>query len=64
MFNSRFNFLFVTSLLLVLSSYSFSADINMPFGQKAFEIYKTSVEMRTAEGQHQVPTLARYLASE
>lgn len=56
--------LFITTLLLVLSSYCFSADITMPFGEKAFEIYKTSVEMRTAEGQRQVPTLARYLASE
>jgi len=64
MFNSRLKYLFVTWSLLAMSSYSFSADINMPFGQKALEIYKTSVEMRTAGGQHQVPTLARYLASE
>ena len=49
---------------MALPSHSFGADINMPFGQKAFEIYKTSVEMRTADGQHQVPALARYLASE
>ena len=55
---------FATSALLTLSNYAFSADITMPFGEKAFEIYKTSVEMRTAEGQHQVPTLAKYLASE
>ena len=55
-----FKNLFIATLLLVLSSYSFSADITMPFGEKAFEIYKTSVEMRTAEGQRQVPTLARY----
>ena len=55
---------FGTSLLLALPNYAFSADITMPFGEKAFEIYKTSVEMRTAEGQHQVPTLAKYLASE
>ena len=48
MFNSRFKFLSISSLLIAISSYSFSADINMPFGQKAFEIYKTSVEMRTA----------------
>jgi acetylornithine deacetylase/succinyl-diaminopimelate desuccinylase-like protein len=60
----RFKTVLITSLLLAVSNYSFGADINMPFGKKAFEIYKTSVEMRTANGQHQVPALARYLASE
>ncbi|HIG60292.1 MAG TPA: M20/M25/M40 family metallo-hydrolase [Porticoccaceae bacterium] len=55
---------FGTSLLLALPNYAFSADITMPFGEKAFEIYKTAVEMRTAKGHHQVPTLAKYLASE
>ena len=60
----RFKTVLITSLLLAISNYSFGADINMPFGKKAFEIYKTSVEMRTANGQHQVPALARYLASE
>jgi carboxypeptidase PM20D1 len=64
MSNLWFKVVFVVSLIMALPSYSFSADINMPFGQKAFEIYKTSVEMRTADGQHQVPVLARYLASE
>ena len=64
MFISRFKCLPVTWLLLAISSYSFSADISMPFGEKAFEIYKTAVEMRTAEGHYQVPTLAKYLASE
>tara|TARA_B110001450_G_scaffold145778_1_gene136227 strand:+ start:4244 stop:5656 length:1413 start_codon:yes stop_codon:yes gene_type:complete len=64
MSNLRLKAAFVVSLIMALPSHSFSADINMPFGQKAFEIYKTSVEMRTADGQHQVPALARYLASE
>ena len=64
MSNIGFKAVFVVSLIMALPSYSFSADINMPFGQKAFEIYKTSVEMRTADGQHKVPALARYLASE
>ena len=36
----------------------------MPFGEKAFEIYKTSVELRTAKGHNQVPVLANYLADE
>ncbi|MBT5104093.1 MAG: hypothetical protein HOM23_08565, partial [Porticoccaceae bacterium] len=60
----RLKNLFIISLALTLSNYSFSADISMPFGEKAFEIYKTAVEMRTAEGHYQVPTLAKYLASE
>ena len=64
MSNLRFKAVFVVSLIMALPSYSFGADINIPFGHKAFEIYKTSVEMRTADGQHQVPVLARYLASE
>ncbi len=41
-----------------------SAGKDMPYGAKAFEIYKTAVEMRTAEGHGQVPKLAKYLASE
>ena len=36
----------------------------MPSGNKAFEIYKTAVELRTAKGHNQVPKLANYLASE
>ena len=56
--------IFVFTLLALLPSCLFAADKSMPFGEKAFEIYKTSVEMRTAEGYHMVPTLARYLASE
>ena len=40
------------------------ANKNMPFGEKAFEIYKTSVELRTAKGHNQVPVLANYLADE
>jgi len=41
-----------------------AADKNAPHNKKAFEIYKTSVEMRTAKGHGLVPTLAKYLASE
>jgi len=35
-----------------------------PFADKAFEIYKTAVEMRTAKGHGLVPKLAEYMASE
>lgn len=34
----------------------------MPFGDFAFEIYKTAVELRTAAGHGQVPVYANYLA--
>ena len=63
MFTSLFKFCTVAAVLAV-SIPSYSADKNMPFGEKAFEIYKTAVEMRTAEGHYQVPKLAEYLASE
>ena len=63
MFTSLFKFCTVAAVLAV-SIPSYSADKNMPFGEKAFEIYKTAVEMRTAEGHYQVPKLAKYLASE
>ncbi len=53
----------------VLAALMFSApasgvDRTAPYNQKAFEIYKTAVEMRTAKGHGMVPKLARYLADE
>ena len=60
--NAKFFVIFI--LLMFQPGFLFAADKNIPFGQKAFEIYRTSVEMRTAKGHHMVPTLARYLASE
>ena len=58
--NAKLTVIFI--LLMFQPSLLFAADKNIPFGKKAFEIYKTSVEMRTAKGHHTVPTLARYLA--
>ena len=63
MFSTLFKFCVIT-LILAATIPAYAAGKNMPFGEKAFEIYKTSVEMRTAQGHYQVPKLARYLASE
>ena len=63
MFSTLFKFCIIT-LILAATIPAYAAGKNMPFGEKAFEIYKTSVEMRTAQGHYQVPKLARYLASE
>ena len=59
----------VNKFLIYLSFYLFwnpftLADRAIPFSEKALEIYKTAVEMRTVEGFNQVPRLARYLKSE
>jgi carboxypeptidase PM20D1 len=62
--NKYFNLLAAVCLCIAQAGPLFAADRTMPFGEKAFEIFKTSVEMRTAEGQRLVPTLARYLAAE
>jgi len=48
----------------ILSAPSVAADRDAPHNKVAFDIYKTAVEMRTAEGQNLVPKLARYLASQ
>jgi len=63
MFSTLFKFCIIT-LILAATIPAYAAGKNMPFGEKAFEIYKTSVEMRTAQGHYQVPKLTRYLASE
>ena len=55
---------FISSFLFVAPIYSEVPSKQMPFGNKAFEIYKTAVELRTAKGHNQVPKLANYLASE
>ncbi len=62
--NKYFNLLAAVCLCIAQAGPLFAADRTMPFGEKAFEIFKTVVEMRTAEGQRLVPTLARYLAAE
>ncbi len=41
-----------------------AADKDAPHNKKAFEIYKTAVEMRTAKGHNMVLKLANYLAAE
>jgi len=41
-----------------------ATDKDTPHNKKAFEIYKTAVEMRTAQGHKLMPKLAEYLASE
>ena len=46
----------------ILSAPSIAADRDAAHNKVAFDIYKTAVEMRTAEGQGLVPKLARYLA--
>jgi len=49
---------------LIFSAGANAADRDAPHNKKAFEIYKTAVEMRTAKGQNQVLPLAKYLAAE
>ncbi len=51
-------------LLGALIPLSNATDRNTPYNKKAFEIYKTSVEIPSVEGRGQVPKLANYLASE
>jgi acetylornithine deacetylase/succinyl-diaminopimelate desuccinylase-like protein len=55
---------FISCFLFIAPIYSEVPSKQMPFGNKAFEIYKTAVELRTAKGHNQVPKLANYLASE
>ncbi len=64
MFKRIFTSSFIAASLLTTTAHAETASAEMPFGKKAKEIYKTAVEMRTAEGHGQVPALAKYLASE
>ena len=64
MFKATVKAFFISNLLFVLPLFSESAGKDMPFGDKALEIYKTAVELRTAKGHNQVPKLAKYLESE
>ena len=51
--------------LIGFSSTALAQDVERtPDEQKAFEIYKTIIEMRTAPGFDMVPTMANYLADE
>ncbi len=52
---------FLTTFLFTPAVFADQVD---PFTAKAFQIYKTAVEMRTVKGRNLVPTLARYLQSE
>ena len=49
--NKYFNLLAAVCLCIAQAGPLFAADRTMPFGEKAFEIFKTVVEMRTAEGR-------------
>ena len=64
MFKATIKAFFISNLLFVLPLFSESAGKDMPFSDKALEIYKTAVELRTAKGHNQVPKLAKYLESE
>lgn len=53
-----------TAIAAALAGPSLAADRETPHNKKAFEIYKTAVEMRSAKGHGEVLKLANYLASE
>lgn len=54
--------LLVLAALLVAEPAA-AADRNSPEGKEALEIYRTIVEYPTVKGRHQVPAMAKYLAS-
>jgi acetylornithine deacetylase/succinyl-diaminopimelate desuccinylase-like protein len=54
----------MAALMLAPSALAEEAHKDMPFGAKAFEIYKTAVEMRTTANHGETPKLARYLAEQ
>jgi len=56
--------MYLFALIGAMISFSYAADRNVSYNKKAFEIYKTAVEIPTVEGRGQVPKLANYLASE
>ncbi|SVA98976.1 uncharacterized protein METZ01_LOCUS151830, partial [marine metagenome] len=64
MIATKLKVLTIIGLLIATNAFSQVVDENMPFGDKALEIYTTAVELRTAKGHKQVPVLAEYLASE
>lgn len=64
MFNSSLRYFLILNFFYIAPISSDIPNKDMPFGNKAFEIYKTAVELRTAKGHKQVPILATYLASE
>lgn len=64
MIATKLKVLTIIGLLIPTNAFSQVVDENMPFGDKALEIYTTAVELRTAKGHKQVPVLAEYLASE
>ena len=61
---SPIKFFCIVGLLICTPILAETANKDMPFGEKAFEIYKTAVELRTAKGHKKVPVLANYLADE
>ncbi|WP_262694269.1 M20/M25/M40 family metallo-hydrolase [Kordiimonas aquimaris] len=54
----------VVALLVAPQIGAEDANPDMPFGAKAFEIYKTAVEMKSTANHGETPKLARYLAGE
>lgn len=54
----------LTTLILAPQVSAEDAHKDMPFGAKAFEIYKTAVEMKSTANHGETPKLARYLAAE
>ena len=54
----------VAAFMLAPQVASEDAHKGMPFGAKAFEIYKTAVEMKSTKQHGETPKLARYLAAE
>lgn len=54
----------VAGAVLAASATGYAAGQDSPFADKALEIFKTAVSMRTAKGHGQVPKLAHYLAAE
>ena len=54
----------LAALMLAPQALGEDAHAGMPFGAKAFEIYKTAVEMRSTANHGETPKLARYLAEQ
>lgn len=54
----------VAALMLAPQAMAEYAHKDMPFGAKAFEIYKTAVEMKSTANHGETPKLARYLAEQ
>ena len=58
MFNSSLRYFLILNFFYIAPISSDIPNKDMPFGNKAFEIYQTAVELRTAKGHQQQPKLA------